>query len=410
MAASTTTRSTPSPPSGCATLPLPGISLPATSTSAPSSMSRPTTYGATASAISSPASAAGPMRCALLAGPTIGPSGPAPVPVSRFRARDSARAMPTSDTSGPLFTASSPSAVLQRSLESRLVARLAANGSPEYVLTWRWQDMPSGPPICQLRASARRTSGGGCSGWPTPDASAMNVGEDPEKRAARISVLKARRINGNGAGLTLGAAAALSGWPTPKQSDGTGPRTLEQLAARRERAMAKGINPPGESDLRDKAQLAGWPTPTQADSHGHDGEYPATATHHACQPLATTAGWATPAARDHRHPNAKSYQERGGSTKGEQLPNQVAHSGPTPNGSPASMARRGALNPAFSLWLMGYPAAWESCAPAATRSSRKSRPNSSPPSATSRPREMGAEMASLPGGPLAATAAAAERA
>src|SRR5690242_21166272 len=61
-----------------------------------------------------------------------------------------------------LFRSSSPSAVLQSSLESRLRARLDVHGSPEYVLTWKTWDMPSGPLICALRASARPTSGNGC--------------------------------------------------------------------------------------------------------------------------------------------------------------------------------------------------------------------------------------------------------
>lgn len=36
-------------------------------------------------------------------------------------------------------------------------------------------------------------------------------------------------------------------------------------------------------------------------------------------------GWATPAARDYRHANAKPWSERGGGKKGEQLNNQVVH-------------------------------------------------------------------------------------
>ena len=95
-------------------------------------------------------------------------SGPEAVHVSRFRARDNERAMPTNDTSGPLFTALSPSADLQRSLENRLQARMAGSGSPLFVLTWSDWDMPAGVLICRLRASGRRTSDSGYGGWPTP--------------------------------------------------------------------------------------------------------------------------------------------------------------------------------------------------------------------------------------------------
>lgn len=38
-----------------------------------------------------------------------------------------------------------------------------------------------------------------------------------------------------------------------------------------------------------------------------------------------STGWATPAARDYRSPNLKTYQERGGEANGEQLNNQVFH-------------------------------------------------------------------------------------
>ena len=55
-------------------------------------------------------------------------------PLSRLA---SSEAMSTNDTSGPLFSASSPSAALQWSLANRLRVRMDANGSPEYALIWR---------------------------------------------------------------------------------------------------------------------------------------------------------------------------------------------------------------------------------------------------------------------------------
>ena len=52
--------------------------------------------------------------------------------------------------------------------------------------------------------------------------------------------------------------------------------------------------------------------------------------------------WPSPASRDYRHPNAKPYSERGGGTKGEQLPNAVG----------------GALNPTWVELLQGFPPGW----------------------------------------------------
>lgn len=50
----------------------------------------------------------------------------------------------------------------------------------------------------------------------------------------------------------------------------------------------------------------------------------------------------TLAARDYRSPNAKTYAERGGGKKGEQLPNSVG----------------GPLNPDWCEWFMGFPVGW----------------------------------------------------
>ena len=67
---------------------------------------------------------------------------------------------------------------------------------------------------------------------------------------------------------------------------------------------------------------------------------------------------------------------RGGIDKiGLKLPGQA--SGAIASSSPAGTEKRGALNPAFSLWLMGYPAAWASCGERAMQSCRKLQQNSS---------------------------------
>ena len=252
------------------------------------SMFDPKTSEASPSATSSQGSEAGPTRSDSPDGPTTDQSGPAHVPVSRFRARASKKAMPTNDISGPLFTNSSISADLQRSLENRLRANLEGNGSPEYALTWKMHDMPSGPPICALRASGRRTLGKDFSGWPTPNAREYGGGEysDPEK------------------------------------------------------AIARYMDPRRNNDLTEAAHLVtGWPTPTKIDNVQIAGQG---------------------AAADH---------PKRGTTLGGAASLSPA---PTANHDESQPTKPASLNPAFSLWLMGYPTAWARCAERVTRSSRKS--------------------------------------
>ena len=124
------------------------------------------------------------------------------------------------DTYGQSSPASSGNANLQSSLESRLRVRMEGYGSPEYALTWKEWDMQSGPPICALRASARRTSGKGYTGWPTPQT--FDASNDGKPRALRYKGNAPSEAGNTRNPGTPGSYrgdlkdyAALAGWATP---------------------------------------------------------------------------------------------------------------------------------------------------------------------------------------------------
>ena len=385
-------------------------------------------------------SEAGPTHSDLPAGPMINKSGPVHVPVSRFRARDSEKAMPTNDTSGLLFATLSPSADLQSALANRLHQRMDVNGSLEYALTWKEWDMPAGPPICALRARAHPISDKGYSGWPTTSASdQMPQSPLPEHLNAYMGQPSPRM------------KLEVSGWPTPTVSSGdqtaknptpkqTGGDTLGGVAKLSGQHSASGfqsVTTPTDAttrtsagsqnkdamrpqDLSGQITMAGWPSPkasnsTGAGKRGTGGDN--------LQTVVQTAGWATPAARDYRSEEATDEfnRKRWGHSRGKPLSAQVTLSGwatphcprahdsnnsrstyldkqigdthppgQTSTSSAAQTEKRGALNPAFSLWLMGFPNLWMDLAPSRasvrlkeqeTPSFPKSPPSSSKPTA-----------------------------
>ena len=344
------------------------------------------------SVISSQASAGGASPFVWRDGPTTAPCGPALAPASRSAAPGLDSAPQTSVTSGQSSPASSASAALQSSLESRLRARLDGRGSPLYALTWKEWDMESGPPICALRARGLRTSdsdsgGEGCE--PNADAlkSVMDGAAGTRNMTATRSPAAKMQV---GNGMTLTDAASYAGWPTPSAhgSQGESSPDLERVG---EKWVNRVTGRVLQTNLATDAKLlAGWPTPCQLDGpNGGPGQGA-----DRLPGAAALAGWTTPCSRDYRHPNAKPFSERGGGTKGEQLNNQVTHqlANPCParwtsdgtllTGSFAQMANGGQLNPEHSRWLMGYPAGWGSCAATVTRSSRKSLRSGSGPSST----------------------------
>lgn len=159
---------------------------------------------------SSPASGAGRSLYKWLAGQKIEKFGAARVLASLFQPPVNAEELRTSAISGQNFADSSPSENLQRSLESRLLQRMGVFGSMEYVLTWKRWDMPSGPPICALRALGRRISDKDSIGWPTPQARDHFPAHKPEYIAKKKAL---------GHGMS-NLNDIVAGWATPSLPGG----------------------------------------------------------------------------------------------------------------------------------------------------------------------------------------------
>lgn len=128
------------------------------------------TYETTPNAISSPGSACGHTPCAMPDGLTISQPGQALVRASLSARQAKAAGLMTSGICGQLLPGSLASADLSTFLASRLQAAMQMLGSTLYKLTWKQWTTPSGLSRFRLRASVRRTSATGRTGWPTPTA------------------------------------------------------------------------------------------------------------------------------------------------------------------------------------------------------------------------------------------------
>lgn len=308
------------------------------------------TFQATRNAISSPAAASGPSQLDLPDGLTTAPSGPAPAPANRSRRPAKGLEPMIQGICGRTFIASSVPDGPLSSWESRLRERLATVGSTESALIWREKDTPAGQSISRLAVSTRHTNGTGSTGsqWSSPKASdgahggpnmrysaggqplpgqmhaahwATMLASDVLKQSENPETTKRRLAAGRQVGLNAHMAATAAYHPTPLS------------------LSFKDSHQPGTNRTLEKMK-AYMPTPTVIDATGRGYQ---------------------------RDQAGNVYPTVPGILK------ETAPTGPTPNGSNATTAKRGAPNPVFAFWLMGFPDEWISGALEAMRSFRKRR-------------------------------------
>lgn len=232
--------------------------------------------------------------------------GPEVVHASHIQSQGINEATPTSGTSGLSFSGSSESAALSLSLANRLQVQFGTGGSMEYRQTWKRRVTPSGRVYWEHTASGHRTFDSVCTGWPMPKAN--------------------------------------------------------------EKAQSPEAHEKGFFSLMDVAQLAGWSSPTATD--GRRGSLPprSSDTGIPLDQMVQLVVWETPMAHEAR----LGYQNRHNGKKGtqESLTTQVINSiigvpatsshAVTENSDESQQVRK-VLNPAFGLWLMGFPQSWMAC-------------------------------------------------
>ena len=285
------------------------------------------TWMGTPSVTSSPESGDGAWLSDSPGGPMTDLSGPAVAPASLSASQARDMGWLTSGTYGRIGSILYGANDLQSSLVNRLMQRLPTGGSTLFKMTWKAKVTPSGQSVSLLRASGLRISGSGSGSWPTP------VSNDDNKSVEAHLAMKQR----------MG------------ERDGTGSNRI------------------AITSLAVMAKATGWPTTTTTRDWKDGSQCDNVELNSLLGRTVWLSNWATPACMDTLPIRSDEQLARAKSVAGcSNLKDQVPTGLPA-TGSPAATGSGGQLNPAHSRWLMGYPTAWDDCAPTVTPSSRKSR-------------------------------------
>ncbi len=289
--------------------------------------------------ISSVEFSAGRLPSTLQDGPELDLFGQALAPANLSAQRVSVKAKTTNDMSGRNSFGSLESAALTQSLANRLKERLGTGGSMEYSQTWKEKATPAGRLYWAHTARAHPTCDSGCTGWPTTGA------QDEKWRYSTTEMALKRKESGRQICLEalahLVKQAALVGYPTPNVCDVNASRSDRAQQYSTRWMLRKNHS----SQLAHTVQaFAGYPTPTSEPSSGEVN------------------------ANLERHGNKWRNKVTGRilqTTLTTEM--KLGLTGPNSTSSTSSTEKRGALNPALSRWLMGYPVAWCQAAILASR-------------------------------------------
>lgn len=139
----------------------------------------PSTLPDTHNAISSPASAFGPLPCDGQDGPIAALFGRALAPANLSARQAREMGLLTSGIYGRPGSTSLASDNLASSLVSKLSAEYPKAGSTLFTMTWKRAATPSGRSVSRLVASGRNTAATGFGSWPTP--TKTQAGGSPEQ-------------------------------------------------------------------------------------------------------------------------------------------------------------------------------------------------------------------------------------